>query len=283
MSAPVAKLYDAWSDHQTRRLEAFPVERAVHRLAMRTHLEPNSRVLDIGAGPGDYTIDLAQAGHRVVAGDVSRTQVEVARRRVEAAGLAPPWSPDGGLVEAVLTLDAVDLGRFDDASFDAVVAFGPFYHLTEESDRTLAAREVARVLRPGGRLFATFMPRTYWLSMALRSFVVASAGKGAHLAHLETALDSGSLAGLRSPQLKHTWLCRVDDIAPLWAGVGVDAIALLASSGIAAPWSSIETWQALAKHPREVGARVLDLVARTASDPAILGMSDQILYVGAKR
>lgn len=291
MTTAVAALYDAWSDHQERRLDAFPVERAVHGAALRRYLAPGSRVLDLGAGPGDYTIELARAGHRVTAGDVSPVQVEIARRRVEAAGLRPssasqsdvPRASDAGVVESVRVLDAVDLGDLDDASFDAVVAFGPFYHLTDEEDRRAAAREVARVLRPGGRLLATFMPRTYWLSMALRSFVAESSGSAAHLDHLEAALDSGSLSGLRSPQLKHTWLCRVEAIEPLWAGVGIDTVALLASSGIAGPWSSIETWRALARHGSAVEKRVVDLLVRTATDPAILGMSDQILYVGAKR
>ena len=49
--------------------------------------------------------------------------------------------------------DARDLSRFRDASFDMVYASHTFEHLGYRGDLQKALREVARILRPGGRFF----------------------------------------------------------------------------------------------------------------------------------
>jgi ubiquinone/menaquinone biosynthesis C-methylase UbiE len=45
-------------------------------------LAPGARVLDLGGGPGRYTIELARRGHRVVLADLSPAQLEIARRKL---------------------------------------------------------------------------------------------------------------------------------------------------------------------------------------------------------
>jgi predicted SAM-dependent methyltransferase len=51
--------------------------------------------------------------------------------------------------------DARDLSRFADASFDMVYASHTFEHLAHRGDLQKALREVARILRPGGRFFVS--------------------------------------------------------------------------------------------------------------------------------
>jgi SAM-dependent methyltransferase len=46
-----------------------------------------------------------------------------------------------------------------DASADAVLLLGPLYHLAQGTERTAVIREAARVLRPGGPLFAAAISR----------------------------------------------------------------------------------------------------------------------------
>src|SRR3954451_15390452 len=99
---------------------------------------PGDRVLDIAAGSGNAAIQAAQRGADVVASDLTPELFVAGRRRAEAAGVELEW------VEA----DAEAL-PFEDASFDvALSTFGIMF----APRQSLAAAELARVVKPGGRI-----------------------------------------------------------------------------------------------------------------------------------
>jgi len=102
-------------------------------------LEPGARLLDVGCGPGNLTIDLAQrvAPGAVVGIDASSAVVEIARKAAAEAG---------ALTVTFEVADAYHL-PFDDDAFDVVHAHQVLQHLT---DPVAALREMRRVTRPGG-------------------------------------------------------------------------------------------------------------------------------------
>lgn len=96
------------------------------------------RVLDYGCGNGGFSKLLASKGALVEGIDISESLVNLARRSVPEGITSPIFS----------VRDAHATG-FPDASFDHVFGNGILHHL--ELDK--AYREVARVLKPGGRAF----------------------------------------------------------------------------------------------------------------------------------
>jgi SAM-dependent methyltransferase len=120
------------------------------------HLEPGSRVADVGGGPGVYADWLADAAHRVVLVDPVGAHVETART---LAGEPARFETRLG--------DARRL-PFADASFDAVLLLGPLYHLGERAQRLEAVSEAARVTRPAGLVIAAAICRYAGLFHALR-------------------------------------------------------------------------------------------------------------------
>jgi ubiquinone/menaquinone biosynthesis C-methylase UbiE len=106
--------------------------------------QPPARVLDVGGGPGTYAAPLARLGYRVHVVDPVPLHVEQAR---QAAGADPA---------ARFTAALGDARRLAEpgASQDAVLLFGPLYHLTTTAYRQQALAEARRVLAPGGRLLA---------------------------------------------------------------------------------------------------------------------------------
>jgi glycosyltransferase involved in cell wall biosynthesis/SAM-dependent methyltransferase len=113
-------------------------------------------VLEIGCGTGVHARLLAEAGARVTAIDLTPTAVELTRRRLELHGL------DARVLEA----DAERL-PFADGSFDFAWSWGVIHH-SADTERVVA--EIARVLRPGGRVALMVYHRssiTYWIQYQL--------------------------------------------------------------------------------------------------------------------
>jgi SAM-dependent methyltransferase len=100
-------------------------------------------VLDVGGGPGAYSLWLASEGHTVHLLDLVPRHVERARERGVASS-------------TVADARALPSGA---ASFDVVLLLGPLYHLPERADRVAALREALRVLRGGGIVFAAAISR----------------------------------------------------------------------------------------------------------------------------
>jgi ubiquinone/menaquinone biosynthesis C-methylase UbiE len=98
------------------------------------------RVVDLGAGMGSATVLAARRGATVVAVDPTSFM-----RRI--LGVRRLWQPHrAGIAVLDGAAESIPLG---DASIDALWTVNTLHHWT---DRTSACREVARVMRPGGRV-----------------------------------------------------------------------------------------------------------------------------------
>ncbi len=163
----VSRFYDAYGDREWQRFDrslAAQVSLEIHRRLLGDFIEAGDRVLDAGAGPGRFTIELARLGASIVVGDISAEQL-----RLNAGKLA-----ETGLEEAIESrevLDIVDLSRFVDQSFDAVVCYGgPLSYVWERAD--VAACELARVVKERGLVLVSVMSKLgvhrMWLNHMLK-------------------------------------------------------------------------------------------------------------------
>lgn len=146
----IARYYDEYGEREWNRFDLSPMDRVgleVHLRLLGEHVHAGDRVLDAGAGPGRFTLELARLGAQVVAGDISPRQLELHAEKTAGVGHA---------IESRELLDITDLGRFADDSFDVVVCFGgPVSYVLGEADRAVA--ELLRVTRPGGRVLLSVM------------------------------------------------------------------------------------------------------------------------------
>ena len=144
----IRKHYDTdplkeWDRLQKRN----PHEKYITTQMMDRYIRPGDTILDIGGGPGQYSVHYAKQGHAVTLLDLSGGNVSFAKKKARQYGVKI----------TALQGNALDLSRFEDASFDAVFLMGPLYHLMEEESRLQAIREAKRVLKPGGYLFSSFI------------------------------------------------------------------------------------------------------------------------------
>ena len=122
-----------------------PDHRLVRLVAEYDHPD-RVRVLDLGCAGGRNTVFLAEHRFDVHAIDASTAMVKRTRERV-AAVLGRDEAADRVRVGSM-----DDLARFDDASFDLVVALGVYHNARSMQEWDAAITATARVLEPAGRL-----------------------------------------------------------------------------------------------------------------------------------
>lgn len=106
-----------------------------------------AKIIDIGAGTGRYSIELAGEGHDVTAVELVNHNLGVLKSK-------------GANVKAYQG-NALKLSRFEDESFDIAVLFGPMYHLFGFEDKVKALTEAKRVTKKGGYILVAYTMNEY--------------------------------------------------------------------------------------------------------------------------
>jgi SAM-dependent methyltransferase len=224
-------------------------------------------VLDVGGAAGAYATWLAEAGHEVHLLDPVPRLVAEARRR-SAAASRPLATCEVG--------DARTLAR-PAASADVVLLLGPLYHLTEAADRARALAEAARVLRPGGVLFAAAISR--WASLLdglAYDFLAAADYRDA----AERALRDGQHrnGAQRDGLFTTAYFHRPEELRAAVAAAGLAVVGLF---GLEGPARMLADFEARWADPRR-RADLLWAAELVESEPSLLGLSSHILAVARK-
>jgi len=260
---------DYYSGGQEQERLATPpgrleLERTQELLLRHLPVTP-SRVADIGAGPGVYSLWLARAGHEVVARDLVPLHIEQLRRDAAQQGLD---------IDAAVA-DARDLD-LPDASCDAALLLGPLYHLTDRVGRLACLREAARIVRPGGVVAATVISR--W-ALLMDAVLLHRIGEGDHTfpAVLDAAMNTGVMAPL-SPGGFSGFCHRPEELRAEAGEAGLREVSLVPVEGPGAYLADLgERWESPAA--REA---VLDVARRLEDVPEMLGIGGHLLLVAAK-
>ena len=165
---------------------------AIEERLFATHIRDGAEVLDIGVGGGRTTRSLAHRASKYVGVDYSEPMIATCRERF------PEFE--------FCVMDASDMSRFEDASFDvAVFSFNGLGYIYPSGQRYQCLREVHRVLRPDGVfIFSLHNARSLFLRPT-------RAGRG--IRHTLSGLYLGAAANLR--RVGQRIVTR-----PLWLGSG---------------------------------------------------------------
>jgi len=109
------------------------------------YLKPGSRILEVGAGTGRYSHELARKGYAVDAVELLEHHIEAFQQNTL------PGEP-----VTVRQGNALDLSGFEDDAYDVTLLLGPMYHLFTAGEQRAALLEAVRVTKPGGAVFAAY-------------------------------------------------------------------------------------------------------------------------------
>jgi len=269
----VRRFYEISAQREWERLEhptQGALEFAINKAWIKKFLPGSgSRILDIGGGPGRYSIWLAAQGYCVTLGDLSPDLLAIAREKAGEQEVE---------LEQLVEANAVDLSVFTDNSFDAVLCLGPMYHLLEESDRQAVAGELIRVLKPGGHAFVAFLNHLQALRAAVNQdipFFTPYTFDIVKRWHYDHVMDF-PVAGIFSP----AWVVHPRDVPPLMERRGFRTVELVSSQSLA---GDVQAHLALfAERQPELYKWVLDELVELANDPTIIGSAWHLLYIGEK-
>lgn len=168
-----------------------------------------AKIIDIGAGTGRYSVQLANEGYDVTAVELVKYNLGILKSK-------------GSSVKAYQG-NALRLSRFADSSFDMALLLGPMYHLFAVGDKVRALKEAARVTKPGGYIFVAYCMNEYGVLLY-----------GFRDGNVRECLADGRLAQdfhcVSRPEHLYDYV-RLEDIARLNEAAGLMRMQIIAPDG----------------------------------------------------
>ena len=250
----IQKTYELFDENsRLSRSKAARVEFLTTVRYIEKYVKPGDRILDVGAGAGEYSLYFARKGYEVSALELSPANIEAFRKKI---------TPEDNIDLA--QGNAVDLSRYADESFDAVLVLGPLYHLHGEEDRQKCIREAKRVLKPDGKLFFAFISNDFVIltefSYRPDYFAVGDYDKETFALH-------------DFPFVFHT----VDECRAMLEQGGVTILHAVAADGVSELME-----EKISAMDEESSAQYLRYHYYICEKPEFLGMTNHLLFVGSK-
>ena len=144
----IIKKYQAYDeDLRLKKDKAHQLEFITTTHFIDLYLKPKSKILEIGAGTGAYSIHYAKRGYSVDAVELVKSNLDRLNEKIESSMDIRSYMGN-----------ALDLSFLSDNTFDITLCLGPLYHLFCEEDMKKAIAECIRVTKPHGIIFFAYIP-----------------------------------------------------------------------------------------------------------------------------
>ncbi len=261
----VQKFYDENAEYEWNRLERHRMEFEVTMLALEEYLPSHTiKILDIGGGPGRYSIALAKKGHEITLLDMSKKCLDFAKDKASEAGVE---------LADYRHSNALDLSQIERQSYDAILLMGPLYHLLTIEERQKALQEAINALKPNGHIFATFITRYAQLLYAAGNEPMWIAK---HPDRAEVLLSTGILK-CQGSSFTDAYCAHPSEIIPFMETAGLKTLDLIGCEGI-----TIMAEEKLNEFEPDLWNAWVKMNYRLGKNSSLHGAATHLLYVGRK-
>ena len=181
-------------------------------------------------------------------------------------------------LQGIDQVNAVDLSRYKNESFDAVILFGPLYHLLEHPERNRCISEVYRVLKPNGAVFASFIP-----------YLSGAAGVISRSMYFPDQVDANSLSAVfETGKFKNNadrgfqegYFPTSQEIVQLFGENRFTKVFMRSVRGLG--YNKEEKLYEMAVKNKTLFDVIITLINKTADNPSIIETCGHAMYIGRK-
>jgi len=229
------------------------------------YIKRGDKVLDIGGGPGRYSLFYAEKDCDVTLIDLSSENVKFAKER----------AAERCVVLNGIVGDARETDKLVTDTFDHVLLMGPMYHLLEESDRVKAVNASLNVLKQGGMLFVSFINLFAGIIYAMRGMPeLIDTSLPSEVEYKNCVINQKSFAG---DAFTKAFFIEQSEVLPFMSQFPLEKLHLIGQEGITCPCvGNIMT------QPPEIVEKWLDFCEQTWEREDLLSWSEHLMYVGRK-
>ena len=264
----IKQYYDEDSRREWERFERHPFEFLFTTYMMEKYIKPGDSVLDIGGGPGRYSIHFAKMGCKVTLVDLSSGNVALAREKAKEYGVEFESH----------ACDCLELEKLDLGMFDHVLLMGPLYHIADRADKEKAVRNALEHLKPGGEIFCSFILDFSGLIQDMQG------GPGLITVDmsdpfLRRLVDESIIQNKDLSDTRFGPFCFVNQkhIEPFMEQFGLEKLEFFGQEGILAPWEN-----RVKDYPEEEKQVWIEIAKRLLGKPEYLSWSEHAMYIGRK-
>ncbi len=227
------------------------------------YIKPGDKILDIGGGPGRYSLYLAEKGCEVTLFDLSEGNIDFARKRAIETNLA---------LKTVCG-DACVVDELVNEQFDNVLLMGPMYHLLEESKRVKAINASLKLLKKGGVIFVSFINMFAGMIYAMK-FKPDIVADPIEQAFHDAFLENRSFSGMA---FTNAYFAKQDEILPFMNQFPLKKLHFIGQEGITSPCESNIMCQT-----EEIIKLWLDMCEKVCEREELLSWAEHLMYIGEK-
>lgn len=259
----VRNFYDETVRYEWERLERHKVEFELTKRYLNRYIRPKDKVLDLGGGPGKYSLYLAERGCEVTLADLSQKNVDFALNKAKELCL-----PLNGL-----QADGRDLSDIENGKYDYVLCMGPLYHIKNEDDRVKTISECLKKLKANGIIFVAFISSySFVWDYLIRTpeFILDNDRK----AQLNKLITDDDFAG---QGFSDNFYISPKNVLPFFNQFNLEKLHLLNSES----FLYLREPELLKQKPEVINAW-LNLAEQVCEREDLLSLAEHIMYIGKK-
>ncbi len=260
----VKDYYNAGSQAEWGRIHNRPEFLITCRYLDR-YIKPGDKVLDIGGGPGRYSLYLAEKGCDVTLFDLAEGNLKFAAEKAAEHNVS---------IKTVCG-DACYADTLVSGQFDHVLLMGPLYHLLEESDRVMAVNAALYLLKPGGVLFASFISMMGGMVYAMK--VAPEAVASTLPSDIEFMKNFTEKKGYAGDAFTQAVFIEQHDVLPFMSQFPLEKLHLFGQESITSPCEDN-----IMSQPQEIVDLWIDLAEKVCEREELLSWAEHLMYVGRK-